>query len=359
MVDLSARTGKVSVNVSPPDAVVYVDGQARGSGSQTLDLTAAPHEIEVRRNGYETWSRTLTPRPGYPQTVTASLRSLEAIRQASIVRELKTSQDATLVRVEPGRFSLGSSRSEPGRRANEVIVPVEITKPFFIGTKEVTNREFRAFRASHDSGADVHISMAGDNNPVANVTWEDAVQFLNWLSREEGLTPAYKEEFGKWVPIYPFPDGYRLPTEAEWALALRYAGSDQAPRFNWGNDWPPSEGAGNFADQSALELTPSQIPRYDDGFTSTAPVGRFRANALGIYDVGGNVAEWVNDYYAIPTPGQTTVQTDPTGPAQGSEYVIRGSSWRDALQGELRLSYRDSGSAARDDVGFRIARNAE
>jgi len=358
-VDLSARTGKVTLNVAPADAVIYVDGRARGRGSRTLDLTAAPHKIEVRLDGYESWSRTLTPRPGYPQTVTASLRSLEAIRQASIVREITTSQDATLVRVEPGRFQLGSSRSEPGRRANEVIVPAEITKPFFIGAKEVTNKEFRAFRASHDSGADVHVSMAGDNNPVANVTWEDAVQFCNWLSREEGLTPAYKEEFGKWVPIYPWPNGYRLPTEAEWAWSMRYSGQPQAPRFNWGSDWPPPEGAGNFADQSSLSVTSSQIPRYDDGFTSTAPVGRFRANLLGIYDVGGNVAEWVNDIYAIPTPGQTTVQTDPTGPTRGNEYVIRGSGWRSALQGELRLSYRDSGAGARDDVGFRLARNVE
>lgn len=356
-IDMTAQTGSITVNVMPADARIFVDGQPRGTGSRTLELSSAPHRIEVRKDGYETWTRTLTPRPGYPQTVTASIRSLEAVRQASIAKEVTTSQDAVLRRVEPGTFTLGASRSEPGRRANEVIVPVTITNPFLIGTREVTNREFREFDKSHDSGADVHISMAGDNNPVANVTWEQAVQYCNWLSTREGLTPVYKEEFGKWVPILPFPDGYRLPTEAEWAWAVRYAGSPGASRFSWGDRWPPNRDSGNFADKSALELVPSIIPRYDDGFASTAPVGKFRPNALGIYDGAGNVAEWVNDLYTVPTPGLTTPLIDPTGPQRGNANVIRGSSWRHASETELRLSYRESGNARRPDLGFRIARN--
>ncbi|MDJ0917792.1 MAG: PEGA domain-containing protein [Woeseiaceae bacterium] len=356
-VDMTARIGRLTVNVSPSDAQIFVDGRPRGTGSRTLELSSAPHRIEVRKDGYETWTRTLTPRPGYPQTVNASIRSLESIRQASIEREVKTSQDAVMRRVEPGTFSLGASRSEPGRRANEVIVPVTITNPFLIGTREVTNKEFREFSTSHDSGSDVHVSMAGDNNPVANVTWEQAVQYCNWLSTKEGLTPVYKEEFGKWVPIYPFPDGYRLPTEAEWVWAVRYAGTPGARRFSWGDRWPPQRDSGNFADKSAMELVPSVIPRYDDGFASTAAVGKFKPNALGLYDGAGNVAEWVNDLYTVPTPGLTTPVIDPVGPPRGNANVIRGSSWRHPSETELRLSYRESGTAARPDLGFRIARN--
>lgn len=358
-VDMTARTGSITVNVAPQDAEVIVDGRSRGRGTKTLALSSTPHTIEVVKPGYESWKRTLTPRPGYPQSVTANLRSLEAVRAASIAREVSTSQDALLRRVEPGLFSMGASRSQPGRRANEVIVPVRLSRPYLIGTREVTNREFREFRKSHDSGADIHITLAGDNNPVANVSWADAVQFCNWLSQKEGLPPVYKEEFGKWVPIYPLPDGYRLPTEAEWSWAVRYAGSPGATVFNWGNEWPPAEDSGNFADRSALELVPSVIPQFNDGFSATAPVGRFQANALGLYDGAGNVAEWVNDYYTVPTPGLTEPQLDPTGPARGSTYVIRGSSWRHAGQTELRLSYREAGTAARSDVGFRLARNVQ
>ena len=98
---------------------------------------------------------------------------------------------------------------------------------------------------------------------------------------------------------------------------------------------------------------------YDDGFPSTSPVGSFQPNALGIYDGGGNVAEWVNDYYTVPTPGITTPVVDPTGPDRGTSHVIRGSSWRHAGQTELRLSYRDFAAEARPDVGFRVARFAD
>ena len=102
---------------------------------------------------------------------------------------------------------------------------------------------------------------------------------------------------------------------------------------------------------------PSVLPGYDDGYASTAPVGTFQANALGIYDAGGNVAEWVQDYYSVPQPGQTEAVKDPTGPRRGAQHVIRGSSWRHAGVTELRGSYRDFGNGGRIDVGFRIARN--
>lgn len=355
-VDLSARLGTVTVNVQPADAAVYVDGRARGTGKTTLRLSSAPHRIEVKRQGYRTWMRTITPRPGYPQTVSARLRSLEAIARDSIATIETAANGQTLRRIEPATFTLGASRAEPGRRANEVIVPVTITRAFLIGTHEVTNKQFAEFRANHDSGADIHPSMAADLSPVANVSWEDAVQFCNWLSKREGRTPAYRQEFDKWVPIYPTSDGYRLPTEAEWVLAMRYAGSKRASKFAWGSKWPPPENSGNLADLTARPLVPSILPAYDDGFASSAPVGSFKPNALGIYDSAGNVAEWVNDFYTVPTPGITDPLIDPVGPERGSSHVVRGSSWRHAGITELRLSYRDYSATPRPDIGFRIAR---
>ena len=358
-VDLSARVGTVTVNVQPQDATVYVDGRARGTGNTVVRLSSAPHRIEVKRQGFRDWSRTITPRPGYPQTVTAALRSLEAIARDSVARTAQTAAGQTLRRVEGGTFSMGASRSENGRRANEVIRPVTIATPFLIGVKEVTNKEFAEFRKNHDSGADVHVSLAADNNPVANVTWADAVQYCNWLSKKEGRTPVYKQEFGKWVAVMPFTDGYRLPTEAEWSWAIRYAEQPAPRKFPWGKTWPPPKESGNFSDLSARELSPSIIPAFNDGYASTAPVGTFKANALGIYDGGGNVSEWVNDWYTVPTPGITVPEVDPMGPERGTSHVIRGSSWRHAGFTEMRLSYRDYGTDARVDVGFRIARNAD
>ncbi len=358
-VDMTARVGTVTVFVEPADATVYVDGQARGTGKTILRLSSAPHRIDVKRQGFLDWTQTITPRPGYPQTLNANLRSLAAIERDSVARTAKTAAGQTMIRVEGGTFSMGASRAESGRRANEVIRPVTISSPFMISAHEVTNKQFAEFRANHNPGSEVHVALAADNNPVANVTWADAVQYCNWLSKKEGRTPVYKQEFGKWVPVYPFTDGYRLPTEAEWAWAIRFEERPVPRKFPWGKAWPPPKGGGNYADLAARELVPSIIPKYEDGYASTSPVGTFAASSIGLYDGGGNVAEWVNDWYTVPTPGITEPEVDPTGPSRGTSHVIRGSSWRHAGITELRMSYRDYGTDPRVDVGFRIARNVD
>jgi formylglycine-generating enzyme required for sulfatase activity len=358
-VDLSARIGTLTVNVRPADAAVYVDGQLRATGTTTLKLSSAPHRIEVRKNAYQTWTRTVTPRPGYPQSVTASLRTLAAIEQDKIDVVVNTAGGQEMRRLEPGTFMMGASRSETGYQANQVRVPVTITKPYLIGVREVSNRQFRQFRESHDSGSDIHPSLAGNDNPVANVTWADAAEYCNWLSKKEGLGLVYKEEFGEWVAIRPFPNGYRLPTEAEWSWAIRYGGQKSASIFAWGRDMPPRKDSANYAGKSAADLVPTIVPRYDDGFSSTAPVGKFSPSPIGIYDGAGNVAEWANDYYTIPTPGITKPVVDPLGPERGKNYVIRGSSWRHAGVIELRSAFRDYGLKPRPDVGFRIARSID
>ena len=140
---------------------------------------------------------------------------------------------------------------------------------------------------------------------------------------------------------------------------MRYAGGKKANRFAWGDKWPPPSGVGNLADVSARELVPSILPGYDDGFASSAPVGKFKPNALGLYDAAGNVAEWVHDYYTVPTPGMTTPVIDPVGPDRGNSHVVRGSSWRHAGITELRQSYRGYSAEPRPDIGFRIARYAD
>ena len=357
-VDLSARVGKVTISTWPEEATVYVDGTARGTGSMTLNLSSAPHRLEVKRDGYQTFSRSITPRPGYPQSLQVRLLSDEEVLARGTANSVSTSDGQAMRRIEPGGFVMGTSRREQGRHANEVLVPVTLTNPFYIGVKEVTNRDFLKFRKNHISGNNVHPSLAGDLNPVVNVSWEDAVEYCNWLSTQEGLPLAYEKKFQKWQPISPTPDGYRLPTEAEWVWAIRYQGRSKASVFPWGGRLPPRRDSGNFADKSAVELVPSILPNYNDGFASSAPVGSFPANALGLYDGGGNVAEWVQDYYSVANPGQTEPSVDPGGAERGNNRVIRGSSWRHAGITELRMGYRDFGTGGRVDVGFRLARNA-
>ncbi len=357
-VDLSARNGRIDFGLSPSDARVYVNGRAQAPGTTRLNLPAAPHRIEVRRDGYETYRKVLTPRPGFPQRVSVNLRTIDQARVAAIDSSLKSSQGQVLKYVDPGSFTMGASRREKGRRANESFRQVTITRPYYIGTREISNREYQQFRANHDSGSSVALSLVGDKNPAANMSWQDAAAYCNWLSEKDGLNPVYEDKFGRLVAKRPTPNGYRLPTEAEWAFAARHQGGKGFLKFPWGQDLPPAKDSGNYADKAAATLAPTFLSTFNDGYAATAPVASFKPNALGLYDLGGNVAEWVHDYYQVYTPDATRVWTDPEGPLEAKHNVIRGSSWKHATETTLRTSFRDFGSAGRTDVGFRIARTA-
>ena len=161
------------------------------------------------------------------------------------------------------------------------------------------------------------------------------------------------------VAAVPMTTGYRLPTEAEWAWAARYGAGEKPLKYPWGDALPVAAKSGNYGDASASGLLPGALPDYNDGFPATAPADSFQPNARGLQNLGGNVAEWVHDLYAIRMGGAATVERDPLGPAEGEFHVIRGSSWMHSTVTELRLTFRDYGKEKRPDVGFRIARYAE
>ena len=112
------------------------------------------------------------------------------------------------------------------------------------------------------------------------------------------------------------------------------------------------------ADASSALVTGRILNGYTDNVVVSAEVGKFPPNPRGLYDMGGNVAEWVNDVYRIPVPNEA-IEEDPLGDPQGDNYTIRGASWSLSRLRELRLTYRDYGERGRDDVGFRVARYAE
>jgi formylglycine-generating enzyme required for sulfatase activity len=236
---------------------------------------------------------------------------------------------------------------------------VRITRAFYLGTREVTNAEFRAFKPAHNSGEFGGESLNGDDQPVTNVSWDEAVQYLNWLSVKDGLQPVYEPQANGWRVVRPLRNGYRLPTEAEWEWAARFAGQDAALLYPWGAEMPPPDRSGNYADVTAASLLPTTLVTYNDGAPVTSAVGRYAPNAFGIYDLGGNVAEWVQDFYVPDVVEATERVDDPLGPEDGRVHVIRGASWRSATVTDLRLAARGSGVDGRDDVGFRIARNLQ
>ena len=235
--------------------------------------------------------------------------------------------------IQGGTFTMGSPANEPGRVNNEVQRQVTISS-FYMGKYEVTQKEYREAMGANPS------KFTGDNLPVENVSWFDALEYCNKRSQKEGLTPAYTIN-GTNVTWNRSANGYRLPTEAEWEYACR-AGTTTA--YNTGASF--SNDTGWYEDNSA---------------GSTQEVGRKPANAWGLYDMHGNVFEWCWDRYGNYAKG---AQTDPIGATSGLSRVTRGGNWvtpawigrlglaRSAQRNGITPSFRGSG------VGFRVARSA-
>jgi formylglycine-generating enzyme required for sulfatase activity len=171
-----------------------------------------------------------------------------------------------------------------------------------------------------------------DRHPVVCVSWNDAMAYTAWLSRQLGRT-------------------CRLPTEAEREYAARSGG--KAYKFSWGVGWP----AGNIADESARRRYPGWViwVGHDDGHVFTAPVGSFPANELGLYDMTGNVWEWCWDWYGERYYAES-YRNDPSGPPGGAFRVLRGGAWFDTpvfLRTTDRLM--NAPDLRNTNFGFRVA----
>ncbi len=225
---------------------------------------------------------------------------------------------------------------------------VRITRPFYLGTHQVTRGQFRQFVADTHYKTDAEKGEtlgvyswrnAGfeqtDEHPVVHVSWNDAVAFCEWLSKKEGKT-------------------YRLPTEAEWEYACR-AGT--TTRYYSGDDPETLAQVGNVADAAAKAKFPDwkYTIKASDGYVYTAPVGKFKPNALGLYDMHGNACQWCADRYGAKYYTASPLD-DPTGPNSGFFRVLRGSSFCDgpdfARCAKRNMSAPDG---RRNDTGFRVS----
>ncbi|MGD9133701.1 MAG: PEGA domain-containing protein [Desulfobacterales bacterium] len=357
-VNLKPIMGVIRFSVEPADAQLVLNGKNQGKVPQELKLVAVSHQLEFIKKGYQSYRTRITPRPGYPQEIKVTLNSLSK-KPAGLTGVITAHNGYTLKLIRPGPFTMGSSRREQGRRSNETLRKIILQRPFYMGEREVTNKAFKNFLASHSSGAFKGQRLSADDHPVVQVTWEQAALFCNWLSAKESLPAVYIKKGGRLVATEPIGTGYRLPTEAEWEYCARSAKNNADLRYPWGNQFPPTGSSGNYADTSTQKLLPAYIENYTDGYPVTAPAAKFKANDLGLYDLGGNVAEWCHDFYTIYPYNTNKADIDPTGPPEGKHHVIKGSSWKHASMSKLRIAYRDYSDVKRPDVGFRICRYAE
>ena len=357
-VDLKPVLGTVVLHGVPADADVFVDGVRQPRGAATLSLVAVSHKIDVKKGGFLDFGATVTPRPGLDQSVEVKLLTEQQQRMSRVPATIHALDSLELRLMPTGRFVMGSSRREAGRRANEQERPVELKRLFYMGVREVTNAEYKQYRAEHNSGQYGGVSLNVDNQPVTQVSWQDAVAFCNWLSQKDSLPPAYQQKDGDWIAVTPMNTGYRLPTEAEWEWVARYQQNGVLTRYPWGDALPIPPKSGNYADRTARSPLQEVMAEYDDGYVGSAPVASFTASSLGLHDLGGNVSEWTNDTYATSYAADS-LAVDPAYTIAGQQHAVRGASWRSASVADLRAAARVPGSGPRDDLGFRIARYAE
>jgi len=355
---LKPEHGVINFDVAPIDADIFVDGKSRGRVPRQMRLIAVNHQIEIKKKGYQTYSTRITPRPGFAQELKIALTPTSPVRKKP--GGIITAQNGyELKLVRPAAFTMGSSRREQGRRSNETLRQINLQRPFYMGVREVTNKEFKQYSASHLSGTFKTYSLDRPELPVVGVTWEQAALFCNWLSAREALPPVYILKGGQLTAADPVGTGYRLPTEAEWEYCTRFTKAKANLKYPWGNKYPPGPQSGNFADESAKDLLSSYLMAYDDGYPVMAPPAKFKINPLGLYDLGGNAAEWCHDFYSIYPYDSQKKYKDPMGPSEGKHHIIRGSSWRQSSISALRSSYRDYSDGKRVDLGFRVARYLE
>jgi len=251
-----------------------------------------------------------------------------------------------LVRIGAGQFMMGSPESEEGREAGEDQHQVVISRAFWLGTTEVSHGLWNAINNRKPG------RRGRDDLPKTNLTWFQAVRFCNALSRAEGLDPVYRIQ-GKDVSWDRDKDGFRLPTEAEWEYAAR---AGRTWRFSGTNFVTELCQFANVADATAGKQHPElTLMDCDDGFVAAAPVGSLKPNEWGLYDMTGNVSEWVWDTYAAyPVPGAREAR----GARQGGIYRIsRGGAWT-SVPGYLRVANRTRGAPTNraEYLGFRVAR---
>jgi formylglycine-generating enzyme required for sulfatase activity len=298
-----------------------------------------------------------------------------------------------MVLIPPGEFQMGSLDDAAAllrrfpyatQRLNDgewPVHPVRITKPFYMGKYSVTLRQFLRFYRDAGYRCECEVDGKGGwgwtgngyeqrtsfvpwswgfteqtmEHPVVNVTWNDATAFCEWLSKNEGKK-------------------YRLPTEAEWEYACR-AGTTS--RYWFGDDGEDLVRYDNVADQSnkknfphpenvVLQVvengtwknTTTHFPFLadSDGYAFTAPVGSFKPNAFGLYDLHGNAAQWCGDWYAKDYY-QVSPVDDPPGPVDGTARVYRGGGWRTiAVYSRAAFRHHFKPADRNDYVGFRVVR---
>lgn len=344
---LKPLTYEISVE-SDPIAEITLNQENKGESPVTVTAKAGDI-LGVSKDGYVAEQVTLQSESSQVKELSFKLVKIDAFAQAA--ETIDISESIRLKKFSPVKFQVAIPEEllTDDQTANSL---VEITKPFYMGTHEIRRKEYAKFDAS------ITVTPENEDLPVTGVQWIEAIKFCNWLSQKEGLESVYTIKANNQVDINTNAAGFRLPTEAEWEAVAQFNfhKREVIGKYTWGSFDKPPTGVGNLAGFETREALQIHIESYTDKHVELAPVGSYSANLNGIYDLEGNAAEWVWDFYRHTLSGRSESVVDPLGPADGLDHVIKGGSYQSTVLSDVLVNARRTISLEDEAVGFRVAR---
>ncbi len=311
---LIARVGQLDVAYKPLNSEVWIDGNKVGKSPDVFkNLIVGSHRVEIRKEGYQSETKTVTIVEGQTASLSGSLMANS--KETFTVNGVSF----TMVRVEGGTFTMGATEDQGSEVLDREKPAHQVTlSTYSIGETEVTQELWEAIMGSNPS------KFKGTKLPVEQVSWNDCQEFIKKLNDKTGKT-------------------FRLPTEAEWEFAARGGIKSKHFRFSGSNNI--GEIAWYGVNSGDKELNEEDFGKKEktgellgNNHNKPHPVAQKAPNELGLYDMTGNVDEMCNDWIG---PFSQEPQTDPQGPSSGSSYVSRGGAWGDSMK-ILHISYRSS-----------------
>ena len=353
---LAALLVEVRIQGEPADAEVFVNGSRAARRRCRCSCPRAATSSRCASEGFNPSS------PIWCSRRASGARSdYKLVNPKDIVgnspASITTKSGIRLLIVAGGTYQAGTDRREQGRRPNEGAHKVTLLRPFYMGEREITNAQFRQFRARRTTPApSATTRWISTSRPWSRVTWEDAAEFCNWLSAEEGLPPAYQpREGGGFQLIVPVTNGYRLPTEAEWEFVARAASTGKPLKYPWGKDLPVVSGTANVAGSEALGLL---------GTVARGPPGRIRrgGRAGAVRAESPRLLRLRRQRLRVGQRPLSVIRAFLGGDRsarprrrQGSHLSRLELAHRRPPR-ELRFPWREGANEASDAIGFRVAR---
>jgi len=303
--------------------------------STNAQQSVSEHEIKLESKPEDAIIESVTSNATIANTGKSTKKAVGEKEEASLPKQPENKASGSFALIKGGTFTMGSPDTEQGHFYEEEPQHTVTVSSFYIGKYEVTQQEWAAVMGNNPS------NFKGDNFPVEEVSWFDAIEYCNKRSQKEGLTPAYRIN-GANITWIKNTDGYRLPTEAEWEFACR---SGTITPFFTGENITTNQA--NYDGNNPYYNNPQGVLRQ-----TTTVVGSFPPNHWGLYDMHGNVWEWCWDWFGSYS---SNMQNDPIGPFSGEGRVIRGGAWNyesKYLRSASRLNF--SSSARTNFVGFRL-----